>query len=202
MDIKGLHPAAKKPLLLWYDEPCAKTAEIFDNGVTDRKGWDSQSLPIGNGYAGASVWGRIDTERIQIADKTLANPYRTNPAGRCLHSCGGLSSFADVYIDIGHEFEKTNGYRRSLDIRTAAAAVDYELDGVRYHTEYIASYPDNIIAVRMTASQSGKVSFRLRPENPYVKPYGAFEGDGQGRTGSIEADAAARTITLGGRMEY
>ncbi|MDD6483380.1 MAG: glycoside hydrolase family 95 protein [Clostridiales bacterium] len=192
----------KKPLILWYDEPCDNTAPILDNSVEDRKGWDEQSLPIGNGYMGASIWARLDTDRVQIADKTLANPYRSDPTGALLHSRGGLNSFADIYMDFNQDFAVSSNYRRSLDLRTAVAAADYEYEGVTYHREYIASYPDNVLAIKISASEPGKISFTLRPENPYIKDYGMTEGDGQGKTGTVEADAAAQRITLSGLMEY
>ena len=33
--------------------------------------WERWSYPIGNGYTGVSIFGRTDTERVQITDKTL-----------------------------------------------------------------------------------------------------------------------------------
>ena len=66
----------------------------------------------------------------------------------------------------------------------------------------IASYPDNLIAIKLTASKPGKISFKFHPENPYVKDYGLTAGDGQGKTGSVSADADAKRITLRGVMEY
>jgi alpha-L-fucosidase 2 len=44
-------------MTLWYDEPAAD--------------WESQSLPIGNGAMGASVFGGVDKERLQFNEKTL-----------------------------------------------------------------------------------------------------------------------------------
>ncbi|MEV0808957.1 glycoside hydrolase N-terminal domain-containing protein [Micromonospora sp. NPDC050200] len=44
-------------MTLWYDEP-----------ATD---WQSQSLPIGDGALGATVFGGIGTERLQFNEKTL-----------------------------------------------------------------------------------------------------------------------------------
>ncbi|MET0236395.1 MAG: glycoside hydrolase N-terminal domain-containing protein [Kibdelosporangium sp.] len=44
-------------LRLWYDEP-----------ATD---WESQSLPIGNGALGASVFGGLQNEQLQFNEKTL-----------------------------------------------------------------------------------------------------------------------------------
>jgi hypothetical protein len=49
--------SANRPLTLWYDEP-----------ATD---WQSQSLPIGNGAMGASIFGGVDEERLQFNEKTL-----------------------------------------------------------------------------------------------------------------------------------
>jgi alpha-L-fucosidase 2 len=44
-------------LTLWYDEP-----------ATD---WETQSLPIGNGAMGASVFGGVQGELLQFNEKTL-----------------------------------------------------------------------------------------------------------------------------------
>lgn len=192
----------EKPLRLWYNKPSDKTDDIIDNSVTNRGGWDKYSLPIGNGYMGASVFGRLDTDRVQIADKTLANPYRSDPTGKLGHSRGGLNSFADIYIDFNQDFDKAQNYERSLDLRDAVAAVDYEYNGITYHREYITSYPDNVLAIKITASEPGALSFRLHPENPYVKDYGLTAGDGQGKSGSVSVDTSAARITLGGTMEY
>jgi alpha-L-fucosidase 2 len=43
--------------LLWYDEPAAD--------------WEKEALPIGNGRVGAMVFGGVDAERLQIAEKSL-----------------------------------------------------------------------------------------------------------------------------------
>ncbi|NUS05270.1 MAG: glycoside hydrolase family 95 protein [Nonomuraea sp.] len=44
-------------LTLWYDEPAPA--------------WEGHVLPIGNGALGACVYGTVDTERIQLNEKTL-----------------------------------------------------------------------------------------------------------------------------------
>lgn len=48
-------------LKLWYDEPAA---DSYD-------GWEKWSLPLGNSGIGASVFGGITTERIQLNEKSL-----------------------------------------------------------------------------------------------------------------------------------
>ena len=49
--------AAEPAAMLWYEQP-----------ATD---WEKEALPIGNGRIGAMVFGGTDSERIQIAEKSL-----------------------------------------------------------------------------------------------------------------------------------
>src|SRR5688572_29338319 len=48
---------AQTTSLLWYDKP-----------ATD---WEKEALPIGNGRIGAMVFGGVQSERLQIAEKSL-----------------------------------------------------------------------------------------------------------------------------------
>lgn len=66
--------------------------------------------------------------------------------------------FADLCIDCDIEAEsEACSYVRSLDLRTGLASVSYEWNGVRYSREYFNSYPDNILAVRLSADKKGAV---------------------------------------------
>ena len=56
--------SGEKPLKLHYAEPANK-------GKNERDNWERWALPIGNGHMGAMVFGRTDTERIQMNEKTL-----------------------------------------------------------------------------------------------------------------------------------
>lgn len=128
----SIHPV---PLRLHYDEEAPydnEDAATFLTGITERDGWERWSLPIGNGYFGANVFGRTETERIQITEKTLSNPYyRIDPNGKKI-SLGGLNNFSETYIDIGHRFSDVSDYSRWLDLETAISGVHYTLDGVSY----------------------------------------------------------------------
>ena len=53
-----------KPLKLQYLSPA-------DKGSSERNNWERWALPIGNGHMGAMVFGRTETERIQMNEKTL-----------------------------------------------------------------------------------------------------------------------------------
>ena len=53
--------ADENELKLWYDE---KAPDSYD-------GWEKWSLPLGNSGIGASVFGGITQERIQLNEKSL-----------------------------------------------------------------------------------------------------------------------------------
>lgn len=53
----------------------------------------------------------------------------------------------------------TTNYERSLDLDTSLAKVIYNRDDTQYTREYIASYPDNVIAIKLTASGTKKLDF-------------------------------------------
>ena len=77
------------PLRLYYDEEASHgVAQGYDDVDTyfgsgssliaahPNDDWERWSIPIGNGYFGANLFGRTETERVQLTEKTLANPYR------------------------------------------------------------------------------------------------------------------------------
>ena len=53
------------------------------------------------------------------------------------------------------------GYQRKLDLETGIAASTFVLDGVRHTQEVFASAVDDIIVVRITSEQAGKLNFKL-----------------------------------------
>ena len=74
-------------LKLWYDTP----AEDSYNG------WEKWSLPIGNGYMGASIFGGVEYERVQLNEKTFwsGGPSESRPN----YNGGNIESNATVKVD-------------------------------------------------------------------------------------------------------
>lgn len=78
-----------------------------------------------------------------------------------------------------------------LKLNKAVAHVAYEHDGVRYEREYFASYPDNVIVMKVRSDKAGALSFTVRPVIPYLAPFGALQ-----RTDSITRGyLSGRTVT-------
>ncbi len=101
--------------------------------------WERWSYPLGNGTIGANVFGRTDIERIQISEKTFAN--------KGLYGRGGLTSAAELFIELGHD--DFSDYRRELSLNEAMKRVTYQSGGVRFTREYFTSYPDDVLVVRL-----------------------------------------------------
>lgn len=186
----GFATEVGKSYELWYKRPAfnrgADYNRVMARGFPYDEDWERWSLPIGNGYMGATIFGRTDTERIQLSEKTLAN--------RGCYGNGGFTNFAEFYLDFHHY--QTKNYKRSLSLNDAISAVSYENGGVTYSREYFANYPSNVIAVKVKADQPGRVTFTIRPVIPYLNP--GREGDD--RTGKVTANGDL--ITLSGEMEH
>ncbi|MBQ8402874.1 MAG: glycoside hydrolase family 95 protein [Clostridia bacterium] len=185
---------------LWYtsEAPYGNEDLVFFAHKTDvpDDGWEKWSLPLGNGYMGVNVFGRTESERLQITENSFCNPNVVDeryPGGN-----GGLMNFCDLYIDFGHTGVKN--YRRSLSLCDAVANTTYDFEGVTYAREHFTSYPDRVFATKLSASRAGALSFTVRPEIPFVAPYLLKEGDGMGRTGEVHTNG--NLITFGGELEY
>lgn len=171
-----------KPYRLWYRSPA------LADQMSEAEAWEKWSLPLGNGYFGANVFGRTDTERIQLTEKSLSNPY----------GIGGLNNFSETYLDFGHT--TVENYERGLLLNEAFAYVKYDCADVHYERTYFTSYPDRVMVVYLTVSKPAALSFTLRPTIPFVRDYSLKEGDQAGKSGSITAHGD--TLLLSGRMHY
>lgn len=202
--------AQQKVYKLWYDAPAPNNGAVFRPNESDRPidlDWENSSLPIGNSYMGASIFGRIDTERIQITDKTLHI--------KGLWGVETQTAFADLYLDFHHTTRSR--YERSLTLNDGICRVNYEHSGVNYSREYFASYPDNVMVIKLTADKPGQVTFTARAQIPYLVPFGPLQrpdsittgylsGQTQtrhsnnGRAGNVSAEKDI--LTLRGATEY
>lgn len=68
----------------------------------------------------------------------------------------------ELRIEMGHPETEVSNYRRELDLKSGTASVSYCWRGVRYEREHLASYPDGVIAMKLSADRQSSVSFRLR----------------------------------------
>jgi alpha-L-fucosidase 2 len=154
-------------LSLWYNQPAS--------------GWN-EALPIGNGHLGAMIFGKPGDEILQLNDNTLysgepstawkglditqtydealallrAEKYveatdflLKNWLGR-LHQ--NYQPLGDWHL-VNHVEGEITGYKRELDIANAVLRIGYRQNGVSYTREIFASYPDDVIVMRLRSDK-------------------------------------------------
>jgi alpha-L-fucosidase 2 len=66
----------------------------------------------------------------------------------------------DLQSDIPEE--EASQYIRELDLNDGVMRVSYLLSGIRYSREIFASFPDQVLVVRLTADRPGSLTFKAR----------------------------------------
>ncbi len=169
---------AQNNSVLWYDEP----ANYFE-----------EALVIGNGKMGATVFGGVQSDKIYLNDATLwsgepFNPNNNPEAYKYVEKVrealrnedyaladslnrylqGEYSqSFAPLgtmYVDFDNQDAFTN-YKRELNISNAVSKVSYDVNGTTYQREYFVSYPDQIMAIKLTSSKKKSLNCTIRFES-------------------------------------
>jgi alpha-L-fucosidase 2 len=129
---------AAPDLVLRYNAPAQ------DNDT----GWEKEALPIGNGRIGAMVFGQPGREHLQFNDITLwTGDDKT---------MGAFQPFGDVLVDLPAHATGVTNYRRTLDLVRGVHTVTYTHDGVNYKREAWASYPAQVIVMRLSADKPGR----------------------------------------------
>ena len=164
--------------ILWFDEP----ATFFE-----------ESLVLGNGKMGASVFSGISTEKIFLNDatfwsgepvNTMMNPeaYKNIPeirealanenyklADELYKKVQG--SFSESYAPIGtlhinfNHGKTVKGYNRELNISNAVAKAQYQVGKATYGREYFVSHPEQVIAIQYTSDVSSSLGFKIEFES-------------------------------------
>jgi alpha-L-fucosidase 2 len=106
-------------------------------------------LPRIRKAAFAHNWVEADEEAWKLASTPQSVQYY-QPMGRL-----------NIHLP-GHTPDQVSGYSRSLSMDSALVDIGYRIDGVNYSRRVFASYPDQVIVIRFTADQKGKISLSNR----------------------------------------
>ena len=171
----GSNTYAQSNHILWYNQP----ATYFE-----------ESLVLGNGKMGATVFGGVNSDKIFLNDATLWSGEPVN-ANMCPEAYKNLTAVREALKnedykladELNHKMEGSNSnsyaplgtlylnfkhsgtpqkYYRELDIANAVSKVEYEVDGVNYTREYFVSHPDHVMVIRLTSSRKGALNFDLK----------------------------------------
>lgn len=135
-------------------------------------------------------------------------PYEST--GESQFRFGSFTTMGELTLHTDINEEGISHYRRSLSVDSAYAEVSFTAaDGVRYKRRTFVSYPSNVMAVRLTASEKGKQSFTLKyAPNPVSE--GRFSFDEKGGicfvghldNNHMEYVVRVRALAKGGSVKY
>jgi alpha-L-fucosidase 2 len=224
--ITAVFSQEKQALKLWYNQSAKQWVE---------------ALPVGNGRLGAMIYGDPVNEIIQLNENTVwaGSPNRNDnpeakaalPEVRKLIFEGKYKEAQDIinqkfisktshgmpYQTVGNlnlkftGHENVTDYYRELDIEKAITTTKYSVDGVNFKSEVIASNPDQVIVVRISADKPGKISFSadLKRPKPAVVEVAAKDnqltmsgttGNHEGIKGAVQFEAIAKFVNEGGAV--
>ena len=208
---------------MWYNKPASV--------------WN-EALPIGNGRIAAMIYGGPANERIQLNESTFwsGGPSRNdNPDALGALSAirqaifSGNYSGAETMINQNVTAKQLHGsmfqpigflnltfqghssytdYYRELDLEKAVFTATYKVSEVTYKREVFASQPDQVIVIKLTASQPGMLTFSATMSGPLQKTIKVLDSTSlemtglssthEGVIGQVKFDVRVKIINSGG----
>lgn len=141
------------------------TEHLTFNQKTLWNGGPSDARPNYNGGNKTSVGNQSMADYVSnVQDKFLQGDGSASSDCNAIvgekDGYGAYQSFGDIYLDFGLT-GTPDDYVRALDLQDALATVDFTLNGTEYHREYLASYPDDVIAMKVSAKGKDKLNFDI-----------------------------------------
>ena len=225
LSLPGLTQTSENKNRLWYRQPA--------------ENWN-QALPIGNGRIAAMIFGGPAQERLQLNEETVwaGEPGNNLPKTNFYESLADIrtqifedkykaahdlamektratnngmpyQALGDLLIDFpGHE--QATDYVRDLHIGDAVASVSYKVGDVTFKREMFASFTDQVIIIRLTASKPGQITCRIRTDSPQKNHsvsvnnnrliLSGTSGDAENKTGKIKFVAQTHILAEGGSL--
>ncbi len=147
-------------------------------------------------------WDKAARLTMQNFNSTV--PYEAT--GERAFRFGSYTTLGELRIETGLTEEAVSGYRRALSIDSAVATVAFTADGIDYRRESFISYPDNVMAIRFSASARGCQNLRIAyVPNPLSHGATIAADGGLLFTGSLDNNGMAfalrlRAVVRGGHL--
>ncbi|MFW6259781.1 MAG: glycosyl hydrolase family 95 catalytic domain-containing protein, partial [Tangfeifania sp.] len=172
-----------RSLELWYDKPANEWVEalpigngrlgamVFGGIETERIQLNEESVWTGGPIDRANPDAREyldDVRQLLFEGKYAAGDQLAQEKIMGTRIDGGKHTYqtlGDLYIDFD-EIGEIQNYKRTLDLEKALSKTEFESEGVKYTREIFASAPDEIVVLKISASEKDKLNFTLRMERP------------------------------------
>jgi alpha-L-fucosidase 2 len=213
--------AAAQPLTLWYRKPATKWesealpvgngnlgAMVFGGVGQERLQLNEHSLWSGHRETidGPQTLEALPNVRQLLFEGKYSEAQAMAQRDMMLKNRGTPAAYqtlGDLWIDFAHG-DAAQNYRRSLDLDTGIARVEYRAGSAGYTREILASHPDQALVTRIASDEPGGLSFKLRltrEENAKV----SYDRDrasmsGQARDGGVKFSAELLVSLEGGKV--
>ena len=165
---------------LWYKQPAVVPASVLPwndgesesgnmPGKSRHDTWEAQTLPLGNGRIGATVYGGNKLEQIVLNEVSLWSGGPNLPGNGSGYSYGpttdkdGFGSyqpFGNLFIEFENG-DEPESYSRSLDLRDAIARVSFESNGSKHERECFVSEPADLLIYSAKTSSGNGLSAKV-----------------------------------------
>jgi alpha-L-fucosidase 2 len=225
----GAYAATTKtsPFRLWYRQPAKQWVEalpigsgrmgamVFGGVTTERLQLNEDTLWAGGPYDPANpqalkalpeIRALIDAGEYAKATEMAEARFMATPKRQ-----PSYQTLGDLKLTFPGLAGEPTDYVRDLDLDGAIATTGFDVGGVRHTRQVIGSYPDRVIAVRLTADKAKAISVDLDFDNPLKsKPVSSVEGqdlvltgvsdEQQGIAGVLKFECRVRVINRGGTV--
>ena len=185
--------APASPLRLWYRQPAQEWVEalpigsgrmgamVFGGVAAERLQLNEDTLWAGGPYDPANpealkalpeIRALIDAGDYAKATEVADARFMATPKRQMSYQTIGDLKLAFPGLD-----GQPTGYVRDLDLDGAIATTRFAVGGTTYTRQVIGSYPDRVIAVRLSADKGRAISVDLSFDSPLKsKPVSSVEG--------------------------
>jgi alpha-L-fucosidase 2 len=153
----------------------------------------TEALPVGNGRLGAMIFGGVEIEHLQLNEDTLWSGQPkdwNNPQAKELLpevrrlifaqkfeeadelSKAMMGPYTQSYLPLGDLYlafdhvGQVSQYERKLDLQSGLSRVSYKVGDVVFTREIFASYPDQVLIIRLSVSHPGYLNVTAKLESP------------------------------------
>ena len=180
---------------LWYKQPAvlpstalpwAPQTHTHKNlpGKNNKDTWESQTLPVGNGRIGGTVYGGDRLDCVVLNEVSLWSGGANKPGNGSGYSYGpkagqnqfgSYQPFADLLVSLDIPGQTTD-YTRALDLRQAEAVSRFKANGVAHKRSCFVSRPDDVLVYTAEADKPGALNGHIAL-TPYHNVYYSQDGE-------------------------
>lgn len=181
---------------LWYQQPAVLPSvalpwTVVPHTVNNIPGknrkdtWESQTLPVGNGRIGGTVYGGDKLDCVVLNEVSLWSGGLNTPqngakyvygpkAGK--NDFGSYQPFGNLYV--AYEYAgNTEDYTRALDLRKAEAVTQFRAGENKYRRSCFVSRPDDVMVYAAETDKPGGITAAIALTPYHDVTYSKGEGN-------------------------